>query len=202
MTRDDLEFSISQYLDGTLGARERDALEERLATDGEARAVYAEYESLQGVLTTAAAAPVPGVDWDAFAARVSGAVGREKPPAQSYKIGAWLRPARLAIAASVLVAAGLAFALLGPGGGGGSDGPTAPVQPTRIVAVDKAPAGEAVAVAAAPNPEPVRVTIGPSPEAADDTIFVRYADTVVQRPSKALIVSAAPAGQDSPSTPF
>jgi anti-sigma factor RsiW len=201
MTRDDLEFSISQYLDGTLGARERDALEERLATDAEARAVYAEYESLQGVLTTAAAAPVPGVDWDAFAARVSGAVGRAELPAQSYKLGAWLRPARLAIAASVLVAAGLAVALLRPGGGGG-DGPTAPVQPTRIVAVDKAPAGEAVAVAPAPNPEPVRVTIGPSPEAADDTIFVRYADTVVQRPSKALIVSAAPAGQDSPSTPF
>ena len=41
MTRDELEFSISQYLDGTLGARERDALDERLATDAEARALLA-----------------------------------------------------------------------------------------------------------------------------------------------------------------
>jgi hypothetical protein len=44
--------------------------------------------------------------------------------------------------------------------------------------------------------------IGPSADAENETIFVRYADTLVQRPSKALIVSAAPAGQDSPQTPF
>ena len=106
MTRDELEFSISQYIDGTLGARERDALEERLATDAEARAVHTEYESLQRVLK---AAPVPELDWDRFAARISGAVAREELPAQSYRIGQWLRPARLAIAASVLVAVGLAI---------------------------------------------------------------------------------------------
>ena len=112
MTRDELEFSISQYLDGTLGARERDALESGWRRDAEARALYAEYESLQRVLT---AAPLPEVRWDQFAAQISGAVAREEMPQQSYKIGQWLRPARLAIAASVLVAAGIAFTLLKPG---------------------------------------------------------------------------------------
>ena len=198
MTRDELEFSISQYIDGTLGARERDALEERLATDAEARAVHAEYASLQRVLK---AAPAPEVDWDQFAAQISGAVAREEMPQQSYKISRWLRPARLAIAASVLVAAGLAFTLLKPGTkqGGVPDN----LEPTRIVVVDPAPAGEANIVATAPvSQEPIRIVIGPSDNAANETVFVRYADTLVQRPSKALIVSAAPAGQDTPPTPF
>ena len=198
MTRDELEFSISQYIDGTLGARERDALEERLATDAEARAVHAEYESLQRVLT---AAPVPELDWDQFAARISGAVAREELPQQSYKISRWMRPARLAIAASVLVAAGLAFTLLKPGAG--TNTPVEPTAPTRIVVVDPAPAGDASVVAAGTvNQEPIRIVIGPSDNAANETVFVRYADTLVQRPSKALIVSAAPAGQDSPAAPF
>src|SRR4051812_19493282 len=101
MTRDELEFSISQYLDGTLAVAERDALEERLATDAEAREVYAEYEALNGAL--AAAPAVPEIDWDAFAGKISAAVAREALPEQSYKISAWLgRPMRLAgIAASL-----------------------------------------------------------------------------------------------------
>jgi anti-sigma factor RsiW len=197
MTREELEFSISQYIDGTLGARERDALEERLATDAEARALYAEYESLQRVL---AAAPVPEVDWDQFAARISAAVAREELPQQSYKISRWLRPARLAVAASVLMAAGVAFSLLQPGTKQGSV--PGNVEPTRIVVVDPAPAGETTAVAVRPSEEPIRIVIGPSDDASGETVFVRYADTLVQRPSKALIVSAAPAGQDNPSTPF
>src|SRR5687768_923655 len=98
MTRDELEFSISQYLDGTLPAAERDALETRLGSDAEARALYAEYESLQGVFK---AAPLPAVRWDAFAQQISAAVAREEMPAQSYKLTSWFRPARLAIAASV-----------------------------------------------------------------------------------------------------
>src|SRR5687767_5326404 len=108
MTKDELEFSISQYLDGTLGAREREALEERLATDAEARAIYAEYQALQSALD---AAPLPQVNWDRLAAHLSDAVARQELPAQSYKISRWLQPARLAVAASVVLAAGIGFSI-------------------------------------------------------------------------------------------
>src|SRR5215210_1346024 len=122
MTRDELEFSISQYLDGTLAAAERDALEERLATDAEARAVYAEYEALNGAF--AAMPAVPEIDWDQFAGKISAAVAREELPAQSYRIGSWFRPVRLAaIAASLLVAGGIAFSLLRPNGDRTNTGP-------------------------------------------------------------------------------
>jgi anti-sigma factor RsiW len=190
MTRDELEFSNSQYLDGTLGARERDALEEQLATDAEARAIHAEYQSLQGVLD---AAPVPAVNWDQFAARISGAVAREEMPAQSYQISRWLKPARLAIAASVLIAAGIGFTLIKSRGVDGTKVAGLTPAPTEIVKVDPS---------AAPSTQPITIAIGPSPEAAKETIFVRYDDTVVRRPSKALIVSAAPTAQDNPLTPF
>src|SRR3954471_7876393 len=129
MTRDELEFSISQYLDGTLAAAERDALDERLATDAEARAVLAEYEALNAAF--AAAPAVPEIDWDQFAGKISAAVAREEMPAQSYKIGAWMRqPVRLpAVAASLLVAGGIAFSLLRPGGDKTNTGPQVVQQP-------------------------------------------------------------------------
>jgi negative regulator of sigma E activity len=44
------------------------------------------------VLTTSLPA-MPEVDWDQFAARVSGAVEREEMPAQSYQISRWFSAA-------------------------------------------------------------------------------------------------------------
>jgi anti-sigma factor RsiW len=190
MTRDELEFSISQYLDGTLGDAERDALDERLATDAEARAILGEYESLQRMLV---AEPLPQMDWEALSNRISTAVSREELPAQSYKIGQWFSPARLAIAASALIAAGIGFSVLREQP---ASGPVIAAQPISIVATT--PVSEPVQVSS----EPVRVAIGPSPTLQNEPIILRYADAVVQRSSKALIVSAAPAGQDTSLTPF
>jgi anti-sigma factor RsiW len=199
VTRDELEFSISQYVDGTLVARERDVLDERLATDAKARTLLAEYESLQGVL---AAAPMPDVRWEQLAGQISEAVAREEKPAQSYKISAWLKPMRLAIAASVLVAAGITFTVLRPNDVSDKPGTTIAGVPMKIVKVDQTtPGATAVAIA---NPEAVRVAIVEPAAAApgEQPAVLRYADSVVQRPSKALIVSAAPVGQDIPQTPF
>jgi anti-sigma factor RsiW len=194
MTRDELEFSISQYLDGGLGARERDELETRLATDGEARAMFAEYESLQKTLT---AAPLPDVRWDALAEHVSAQVARQPMPAQSHRIARWFSPARLAIAASVLIAAGIGFSIL-------RSGPTSDstrAKPISIVVNDEAPTANPISVSAA-TPT-IEIAIGPSPSTdGGEPVVLRYADTVVQRPSKALIVSAAPAVQDSLLAPF
>ena len=45
MTPDQLEFAISQYLDGTLAADEQAALERHLETDAGARQMLAEYRA-------------------------------------------------------------------------------------------------------------------------------------------------------------
>lgn len=197
MTLDDLEFSISQYLDGTLAPAERDALETRLGSDAEARALFAEYEALQRVL---AHAPLPAVRWDGLAERISAAVARQPEPLQSYNLSRWLRPGRLAAAAaSVLVAGSLALLLLKPG-------PTdtvapVPIEPIQIV-VKPTDAAAVNPPAMAVNPDPVQVAIGPPPLSDDAAVVRVYADSVVHRPSKAVIVSAAPLGQDSFQTPF
>jgi anti-sigma factor RsiW len=185
VTRDELEFSISQYLDGTLAAGVRDALDERLARDAEARAILAEYRSLQGVL---ASSPMPVVKWDNFAARISSAVSREELPAQSYKISAWLRPARLAIAASLLLGIGAAVALL-------NNPVTTPVAPTLIRVVD--------ATTELPKPQPIEIAISP-PAASSDTRIVMHVEDqgIVHRPSRAMIVSATPVAQDTFLTPY
>jgi anti-sigma factor RsiW len=188
MNRDELEFSISQYLDGTLVAAERDALDERFATDADARAILAEYEALQAAL---ASAPLPDVKWDRLAAEISASVAREEAPAQSHKIGRWLRPANLAIAASLLIAGGIGFSIFR------SDDVKDPVKPIAIFVVDGA-----APAPVEPTINPIQVVIGPSPAVQDEPIVLRYADGVVQRPSNALIVSAAPAAQDNQLTPF
>jgi anti-sigma factor RsiW len=206
MTRDELEFSISQYLDGTLAADQRDALDERLATDAEARALYAEYQTLQGVLVSSLPA-MPEVDWDRFATRVSAAVGREEMPAQSYKISRWLsRPMQFAIAASVLIAGAIAFTLMRPAGTRPGTAPA--ISPTQIVRIDSpTEAGGTpaeVAVDASPSQSPPALSVAIVPPAADEArpMVLRYADSVVQRPSRAMIVSAAPVGQDTSAAPF
>lgn len=210
MTRDELEFSISQYLDGTLAADQHAVLEERLATDAEARALYAEYQSLQGVLTTSLPA-MPEVDWDQFAARVSGAVDREVMPEQSYKISRWIAraPMQFAMAASVLIAGAIALTLLRPGGAPPSPivGQTGPTTPTQIVRIDPAASAPDAAVAVAPTDTAagtagVVVAIVPPSADGDRPTVLRYADSVVQRPSRAMIVSAAPVAQDTSAAPF
>ena len=205
MTRDELEFSISEYLDGTLAADQRDALDERLATDAEARAVYAEYQSLQGMLATSL--PVPEVDWDQFAARVSSAVGREEMPAQSYKITRWFSaPMNFAVAASVLIAGAIAFTLMRPGQTQPAGSPAK--MPTQIVRIDSPSeatgASPEVAVNASPSSSQPALVVAIVPPAADEgrPTVLRYADSVVQRPSRAMIVSAVPVAQDTSAAPF
>jgi anti-sigma factor RsiW len=193
MTRDELEFSISQYLDGGLSARERDELETRLATDADVRALFAEYESLQKTLT---AAPLPEVRWDALAEHVSAQLARQPMPAQSYQIARWFSPARLAIAASVLIAAGIGLSVWRSG----SIVSSTPAEPISIVVNDQTPVTNPIPVSGNPT---IEIAIGPLPSVdGAEPIVLRYADTVVQRPSKALIVSAAPAVQDSLLAPF
>src|SRR3712207_3228494 len=102
MAGDNLEYAISQYIDGTLPPLERDALEEQLAADAEARATLEEYRRLDATMKQAM--PLPEVAWDALTANIQQALAGEEAPVRHYRLGAMGWTGRLAIAASVLLA--------------------------------------------------------------------------------------------------
>jgi negative regulator of sigma E activity len=131
MQNNDLESSISQYLDGNLPPAELSALEARLAEDPDAQAMLAEYRQLDAVLKSV---PLPAVRWDELARWISANVqaahpdqttrlyrrplwsSGPRPPAdaasdqtsRAYRMPFWIRLAvPLSLAASVLIALGL-----------------------------------------------------------------------------------------------
>ena len=63
MEMQDLEFSISQYLDGTLGESERVALEAKLKTDAAAEALLVEYRALDQTLRLCRCLRYSGINW-------------------------------------------------------------------------------------------------------------------------------------------
>lgn len=193
MTRDELEFSISQYLDGTLVEAEENALEARLATDADARALLAEYRSLDRVLR---ASPLPAVDYAGLASRISEAVAREEEPARSYKLH-WVRTvSALALAACVVVAAGLGIRRLQVDPRPGDMIATVPerpqVEPKRIVVVDNIPRPT-------PSTAPVAiVSVGPAPASPDRSTYARYAEDLLSRPSQVIIARSGYEAHDAP----
>jgi anti-sigma factor RsiW len=116
MNRDELEFAISQYIDGALPEEQRAAMEERLRTDPEAAGIEAEYRKL-GEVVARGAGKTPEVRWDRFAECVGQAIDdRSSRPILTIGRVGW------AVAASVLVAVGLLSMR-----GNHSAGPGAPV---------------------------------------------------------------------------
>jgi anti-sigma factor RsiW len=167
MTRQELEYSISQYLDGTLPPLQRDALEERLASDAEARAILAEYEQLNHLLRTRLPA-MPQLAWDRLAAQIAGAVAAEQPPVRHLWSRAIGWTARLAVAAAVLMVLSLAIFF--------ARGPRQQARP--------APQGTAVVsgpqVEQAPGPVVSEISIGPAPSLANQW---RFGEEIVARPT-------------------
>jgi negative regulator of sigma E activity len=93
MTLEQLEFSITQYLDGTLPPEEQGALEERLATDPQAQALLDEHQSLTALLRSQ---PIPELDWADVArdlsAVVTGTVSEQSRP-EDQKLNTILKAA-------------------------------------------------------------------------------------------------------------
>jgi anti-sigma factor RsiW len=192
---DDLEFSISQYLDGTLADEERVALERRLAEDAGARALLEEYRGLDAALR--AAPPVPEIRWELLAESISAAVteSAEERAEKSYRLPAWVRlAAPLALAASLLIAAGVAFRMYSarPGRVATTNRvlPTPP--PVAFVNV------EGPRLEKADGPADVQIAIGPGKAIANDSALAQYSDDVVSRPSHITVASGALPAQDSP----
>jgi anti-sigma factor RsiW len=97
------EFQISQYVDGTLSAAERSAVESLVASDAGARKVLADYRQLNKQLI--ASQGVPAMNWDRLSNQISDSINRESDrPLVAGRIGFWSVPMR--IAAAVLLTAG------------------------------------------------------------------------------------------------
>jgi anti-sigma factor RsiW len=105
MDRDDFEFSLTQYLDGTLPSDQRAAVEERLRSDPAARQQLEDYRKLDQIISGAAAG-MPRLQWDRLAEQISQAVADEADRPIFFLGRAPMRRV-LALAASLLIVVGL-----------------------------------------------------------------------------------------------
>ena len=186
MNRDQLEFAISQYVDNTLSAADRSALERHIESDPEARQILTEYRTLNEMLR--GHLPAPQVEWDRLAEKFSGAVAQEEMPARVLRMP-WVGiGSGLAIAASVLLAVGVGFFVY-------RQRNTTTTQPQAVAIVQI----EGAQLAAAPAV--VQIEVGPATEVADAQYLL--SEGIVYRPSSVrLIASSEDAGQDTHRAPF
>ena len=194
MDREQLEFLISQYVDGTLSAAEVTALEQTLASDAEARAMLEDFRRLDASLKRETA--LPAINWDRLSERLSNAVAAEDDRASRvYRIGAWW--GRVAVAAVVLIAVGsvVLFHFHKPAKLEVVSGPTPP-QPTGVVIAEIS----GPVVEAATQPAVAEITIAPSPLAQQLNYGV--AETIVYQTPRVVIASSQFDRQDSPQFPY
>jgi negative regulator of sigma E activity len=180
MSRDELEYAISQYADGTLAPIERPAVEERLATDPEARALLAEHRQFSSLLRNSL--PVPEIAWDKLRAQISQACAAEPAPVRHFSIRSIGVVRSLAIAAAILLVATVAFHFRH------STQVVGEPADRMIVNVLQVPGSD--------GPVVEEIQISPSPVYAQ---MNRAADEIVARPTIVLIDRAASTAQDSDS---
>jgi anti-sigma factor RsiW len=185
MDREQLEFQISQYADGTLPATEAAALEATLASDAAARELLEEYRQLDVMLKREL--PLPQMNWERLADHLSDSVAKEDAATRTiaWPLRQW---GRVAVAAMVLIAVGL-------GVWRGRSGTTQLVSTQPAVMEITGPAPERAA-----GPAVAIITIDASPLAKQNNY--RAAETIVYRPSRVLIASGPSDRQDTRPLPY
>jgi len=197
MTREELEFSICEYLDGMLGEDERIALEARLASDPEAQEILRRERALTVALRSGS---VPQVKWEPLAARISGAIDEEME--ERVARASWAMRVRspwfMAVAASVGVVLGLSVFYTvhqrgeNPGVAGGVTMP-------QVALVVEGPQEEQPV-----GPVVTEVSIGPGGSYAKAPSLAPYADEMDARPTRVAIAAGTPvAAEEAPApSPF
>jgi hypothetical protein len=195
-----LEFRIAQYADGTLPAEDVAALEQALAADADARAMLDEYRRLDATLKRHD--PLPAINWEKLADRLSDAVAEEDRATItiSWPLRHW---GKIALAASVAIVAGV-FAItqlksnqpvsnvaISPGG-------VTPNTNTNVAVAIVEVSGPSIP--AASQPAVAQIEISPSPWARQTNFGV--AEQVVYRPPRVLIASGQVDRQDTGRLPF
>ncbi len=231
MAREELEFLISQYVDGTLVEGERVALETRLRGDDEARVLLAEHEALTARLKSVkATAPAPAVDWDRLAERISAAVAGqsalvaegdaveeskfEAEPSGASDRARWrIAPARwlIALAASVLLAAGAGIWLLNQDSddtiriADQTDGPTTDGNVNTGANSPTSPREKAefvIRIKDQPTNRPTTsIVMGPTRPAVDQSIIFAGSPIVTRTP-RVLIASGGQPVHNTPASPY
>src|SRR5438046_2296440 len=112
---DELEFAISQYIDGTLGPLEQAAVEEVLANDESARALLREHRQLNDALRTRLSQP--RVDFEQLSRDIAATLALAETPVKHYRFE-FARSAKvISVAASILIAIGVIAKLVMNRGG-------------------------------------------------------------------------------------
>lgn len=188
MTRDELEYAISQYLDGVLPPLERSALEERLAGDLEARAILAEYQALDASLKSSM--PVPEIEWTAFTSQIKQALADEPTPLRHFSIQSIGWTQRLAIAAGLLFVISMTIWSLRP----------APTSQVAKTSAPTPPTTQAIVIVTGPSAaQPTgavveQIKIGPAPNLANQW---RASEEIIIRPTIVQIDRGNSPAQDS-----
>jgi len=174
--REQLEYAISQYIDGTLSPAEHEALEIRLREDPEAATLLREYRDLDVLLKTPVM--VPNFNWDALAEQISSNIDEEEEQASPviFRIG-WGRVASYAAAACLVIAGAIAAIVLTQ---------NRPAAPRQAVAQVSGPSAEQGS-----GPKVMQIAIGPGSDSMA-RLDNRAAQAILVRDSSVVIQSDAP----------
>ena len=194
MTREQMEFSISQYADGTLADEERAAVEAFLASDPEARSMLSSDRALTNLLR---ADPLPDIRWDRLTTAICSAIDQQteqrlEQSSRRMRIGF---PMILAAAASVLLAVGIGIHLF-----------SGKSTSTKEVAKNVEPAHALIVlgpVSDAPEGRVVtEISISAGGTYAKDESLAPYADDIDTRPARVIIASGMTPQQTPPGFPY
>jgi anti-sigma factor RsiW len=193
MVDEELEFAISQYVDGALPPAQAAALEVRLSFDAEAAAVLQEFRKLNGLV----ALPLPPIQWDRLSVHLSESVAEHDAESRTFRVYAmpWVRRvASLAVAACLAVVIGVGY-----------QHRTHPASPgaarSEAMHGELAVAGPSADVPAGAVVE--QISVGPSPSVAMDDSTWRYGDSgVVSQPQRVVIATSDAPVQDTSATPY
>lgn len=200
VTRDELEISISQYLDGTLPESERASVEALLAHDPQAQALLAGDRALTNLLRSE---PLPQVRWDRLAESISTAIDQEVAE-RAVQASWWIRmrvPGALALAASLLLAVGIAVHVVGSKKGGmNSPQNQAPGHENHVAVATLTVEGPQADVPS--GPEVSEVSIGAGGSYAKESSLAPYADELDNRPARIVIASGIESDGSQAPSPF